>query len=114
MNFDNMQKTGGNDNEYDFDDFDTVEWPDEGESKTVVGELLAIVEDVGKYDTDVILLSDEDGDDVMVWSNGAIGAALDRAEDLEVGDNVGIRQTGDTYENKYGTFKSFDVRYQKA
>ena len=115
MNFDEMQSTrGGNDNEYDFDDFEAVEWPDEGEAKTVVGELLAIRENVGKYDSSVYLLEDEDGENVMVWGNGAIDNAVDNADNLEVGDSIGIRQTGETYDNKYGTFKAFEVRYQKA
>ena len=54
MNFDEMQKANGaSDYEYDFDDFDTVQWPEDGEAKTVIGELLAILEDVGKYDSTV-------------------------------------------------------------
>lgn len=118
MNFEDMRSTAGNDDEnYDYDDFATVEWPGtktDPETKTVVGELLQMDEDVGKYDSTVYLIEDEDGEKVLVWGNGSIDAAVSNAEDLSVGDTIGIRQTGDTYTNDYGTFPQFDVRYQNA
>lgn len=118
MNFEEMETTAPESQyDYDLNDFATVEWPDDvNEAKTVIGELLHVAEGVGQYDSTAYLLEDEDGDRVMVWGNASINAAFGRAEDggLEVGDTVGIRQTGETYENKHGEFASFEVRYAKA
>jgi hypothetical protein len=113
INFDEMNPT--NDvSQYDYDDFEEVEWPDEGEEKTVIGEILQIDHEVGKYDSSVYLLETTDGDQVLIWGNGSIDKAVGRIETLGIGDTLAIRHTGETYENKYGTFHSFDVRYQNA
>lgn len=117
MNFDEMESATADESGYDYDDFDTVEWPgtnEDPETKTVVGELLQMDEDVGKYGSTVYLLETEDGENVLIWGNGSIDAAVQNADNLEVGDTLGIRQTGETYTNDYGTFPQFDVRYQKA
>lgn len=115
MNFDDMEttadETSGN---YDYDDFETFSFPDdENETATVVGELLSVDEEIGKYDSTVYLMETPDGEKVMVWGNGSINAAFD-PELIEIGDTVGIRQTGETYENDYGTFAQYEVRFQKA
>lgn len=107
----------GSDYDYDLNDFAAVEWPDaEDDVHTVVGELVHVAEDIGQYDSTAYLLEGEDGEKIMVWGNGSIDAAMNRAFDgeAEVGDTFGIRQTGETYENKYGEFASFEVRFSKA
>lgn len=112
-NFADMTAANGNDYEYDFEDFETFEFPDEdGETATVVGELLARRTEVGRYDSTVYLL-ESDGEKVMVWGNGSIDAAFENS-DAEVGDMLGIRKTGETYTNEYGTFPSYEVRFSKA
>lgn len=115
MNFDNMDSAADDsDYEYSLSDFETFDFPDEEtETATVVGELLDIAENVGKYDSTAYLLSDENGEKVMVWGNGSINAGFDNAP-IETGDTVGIRQTGETYSNEYGEFAQYEVRFQKA
>lgn len=111
--FDAMTVAGGNDYEYDFDDFETFDFPDEDDATaTVVGELLARQTEVGQYDSTVYLL-ESDGEKIMVWGNGSIDAAFENS-DAETGDMFGIRKTGETYENKYGTFPDYEVRFSKA
>lgn len=115
MNFDEMESTAaenGND-DYDLQDFDAFDFPDAGESATVVGELLKVIEEIGKYDSTAYLLNDEEGENVMVWGNASINAGFENG-DIEVGDSVGIRQTTETYENEYGEFAQYEVRFQKA
>lgn len=117
MEFDELDETAaGTEYEYDLDDFEAVEWPDKGEVKTVVGELLTTVENIGQYDSRAYLLENEEGKQIMVWGNSSINNQIDLARDngLEAGDHIGIRQTGETYNNKYGTFKQFNVRFQSA
>lgn len=109
--------SGGNDFDHNLDDFEAVEWPDDNDAtKTVVGELLTTVEDIGQYDSTAYLLENEEGDKVMVWGNGSINNGFSQALEagLEEGDNVGIRKTGETYTNKYGEYPSFEVRFQSA
>lgn len=116
MEFDNMDSAAGGESEYEYQltDFETFDFPDDpDETATVVGELLDIAENVGKYDSTAYLLSDENGEKVMVWGNGSINAGFDNAP-IETGDTVGIRQTGETYENDYGEFSQYEVRFQKA
>lgn len=112
--FADMTGTGGNDseNDYDLQNFDAYDFGDAGD--TVVGELLKRIEEVGQYETTVYLL-ESDGEKVMVWSNASIEAGYDAAEDdIEAGDMLGIQKTDRTYENEYGEFAQYDVRYQKA
>lgn len=112
-----MENPAGTEYEYDLDNFEAVEWPEaDSATKTVVGELLEIVEEIGQYDSTAYLLENEEGSKVMVWGNGPIDNGIEQAREagLEVGDTVGIRKTGETYENKYGEFQSFEVRFQSA
>jgi hypothetical protein len=112
--FADMRQTGGQNDEddYDLQNFESFDFEDAGD--TVVGELLKRIEEVGKYESTVYLL-ESDGEKVMVWGNGSIDAAYDAADDeIEVGDMVGFQKTDRTYENEYGEFAQYDVRYQKA
>lgn len=115
MEFDELENTAsGTEYEYDLDDFRAVEWPETGEVKTVVGELLTTVEDIGKYNSRAYLLEAEDGEQVMIWGNSSINTQIDTAREngLSEGDTVGVRQTGETYTNKHGEFDQFSVRFQ--
>ena len=117
MEFDQMESPAGSESDYDLDDFEAVEWPDENEAtKTVVGELLTVIEEIGKYDSTAYLLENEEGEQIMVWGNGSINTGFSQAEEagLEEGDHVGIRKTGETYENEYGEYPQFEVRFQSA
>lgn len=100
-------ETDGED--YDLDNWETRDLDADGE--TVVGELVAVLEDVGKYDARVYLLETDDGKE-MVFGNGSIDAAFDRIEaDTDEIESLGIRNTGETYENQYGEFTEYGVRY---
>ena len=115
MEFDDLENTAsGNDYEYDLDDFEAVEWPEQGEVRTVVGELLTTVEGIGQYDSTAYLLNTEADENVMVWGNSSIDAQMENAKEngLTEGDVVGIRQTGETYTNEYGEFKQYAIRFQ--
>jgi len=116
MNFDEMESTAGveSEDDYNLDNFESYDFPeDETETATVVGELLKVIEEIGQYDSTAYLLEDEEGEKVMVWGNSSINAGFENG-DIEAGDTVGIRQTGETYENEYGTFAQYEVRFQKA
>ena len=111
--FEDFERTTSN--EYDYDDFETVEWPDDdSEEMTVMGEILSIDHNVGKYDSTVYLLHSPDDGKLLVWGNGAINTAVEKIENLGYGDWLAIRHTGETYENKYGEFPSFDVRFKRS
>lgn len=115
MDFGDMTRTGGDESDDSYDlqnDFQTVEMEDAGD--TVVGELIDVLEDIGQYDSRAYLL-ESDGEKVMVWGNASINAAYDSAEDdIDAGDMLGIQRTDRTYENEYGEFAQYEVRYQKA
>lgn len=112
--FGDMTPAGADESDDDYDlqnDFQTVELEDAGD--TVVGELIDVLEDIGKYDS-MAYLMESDGEKVMVWGNASINAGFDAADDIEAGDMVGIQKTDRTYENEYGEFAQYEVRFQKA
>lgn len=113
MNFDDLETTYDDSNDYDFDNWETLELDDAGAA--VVGRLEAVIENIGQYDSTAYLIevSSEDNEDVrrvMVWGNASINAGFENAEASE-GDMLGIRNTGETYENEYGEYPEYEVRY---
>lgn len=123
MKFDNLDKSAGsNEQEYDLDNFSEHTFTDTGTendpdpaTETVVGQLLTVLEEVGKYDSRLYLLETEADGKVMVWGNGGIDSQIDTAREekgLTEGDTLGIRQTGETYTNQYGEFAEYRVRFQ--
>ena len=109
MDFDDLDGGRESDNDYDFDNWETVSL-DGGEA--VVGELEAVIENVGQYDSTVYLITEGD-DRIMMFGNASINAGVDNAG-VEEGDMLGIRNTGETYSNKYGEFDQYEVRFKKA
>lgn len=111
MNFDELDGgfDGNNDDDYDFDNWDTVNL-DSGEA--VVGELETVIEDVGQYDSTVYLIV-EDDEQIMLFGNASIDAGYENG-DAEPGDMLGIRHTGETYTNDYGEFDQYEVKFKKA
>lgn len=113
MNFDDLETTYDDSDDYDFDNWETLELDDAGAA--VVGRLEAVIENIGQYDSTAYLIevSSDDNSDVrrvMVWGNASINAGFESAEAGE-GDMLGIRNTGETYENEYGEYPEYEVRY---
>ena len=116
MNFEEMESTADVEagDDYDLDNFEEYSFPeDSSDTATVVGELLKVIEEMGQYDSTAYLLESEDSGKLLVWGNASINAGFENG-DIEAGDTVGIRQTGETYENEYGEFPQYEVRFQKA
>lgn len=99
------------------DDSDESEYPethgldeylDDGES--VVGVLQEHKTDVGKYDSSVYVLKLDEDTTVGFWGNGSVDAQFDELG-VQVGDVMGIARDG-TYENKYGEFTNYEVRFK--
>lgn len=112
IGFDDLESANdfeNDDDSYDFENWSTVNFDDESE---IVGRLEAALEDIGKYDSMAYLIND-DGRKRLVWGNGSIDAAFEDC-DAEEGDMFGVRKTGETYTNDYGTFDQYEVRYLKA
>lgn len=110
MNFGDLD--GGfdeSDDDYDFDNWETTDL-DGGEA--VVGELEAVIENVGQYDSTVYLITEGD-DQIMLFGNASINAGFENS-DAEAGDMLGIRNTGEQYTNDYGSFDQYEVRFKKA
>lgn len=109
--FDDMATTAPDtEQDYDLDAWDTRDL--DGDGETVVGELESVLSDVGKYDARVYLIKTDDGKE-MVFGNASIDAAFDNIEaDADDVDGIGIRNTGETYENEYGEFAQYEVRYE--
>lgn len=109
--FDDLETTAGGESDYDLDEWERADLDESG--ATVVGDLEAVLEDVGQYDATVYLIETEDNGSIMVFGNASINAGFENAEaDAEDMTMVGIRNTGETYENKHGEFPQFEVRYQ--
>lgn len=78
----------------------------------IVGRIVDVRENVGKYDKTVFEI--DDGDDVWtVWLNASMKYQVEEMG-LGAGDIVGFRNTGETYENDYGTFPAHEVRGKKS
>lgn len=109
--FDDLERSGPESgNDYNFDNWTTIDL-DDGEA--VVGELEAVIEGVGQYDSTVYLIEGDDGKE-MLFGNASIDAGFENS-DAEAGDMLGVQNlAGETYENAHGEFDQYEVRFKKA
>ena len=115
MNFSDLDSTApeSEDDDYDLDDFENVELDEAGD--ILIGELLDVLENVGQYDARIYLFETDDGKKMM-FGNASADAGYDQiADDGETDadeiDVLGIQKTDRTYENDFGEFAQYEVRY---
>lgn len=80
----------------------------------LVGVIRKIEEESGEYDSRLYQINHPDYDSpIAFWGKQSINVQVDNAN-LQVGDEIGLKFTGETGETDNGTFDIFDVRYNKA
>lgn len=97
----------------DFDG-DDGEWLDLESGDSIVGTLADVVEEAGEYRQRLYKIRDGSGPVKLVWGKASINRQVD-AGGIEVGDTIGIRNTGKTYTNRRGDVGvEYEVRVGKA
>lgn len=74
-------------------------------------ELVRTQEDAGDYDSRLYELDTGDERPALFWGNATVDSQIDAA-DVTEGDLVVIERDG-SYENKYGEFPNFNVKFKR-
>lgn len=97
-----------------FDDDEEVEWIDlREEGEMVEGTILEIQDDAGEYGSRVYKLESPDHDcPVLFWGKTDIDQKVGRAG-LDLGDELGVRNSGETRETENGTQYVYNVVFER-
>lgn len=97
-----------------FDDDEEVEWVDlREEGEAVEGTILEIQDDAGEYGSRVYKLDSPEHDcPVLFWGKTDLDQKVRRAG-LDLGDELGVRNSGETRETENGTQYVYEVVFAR-
>lgn len=107
----NLREDGGYDLVLEKDDeMETVSERDE----PLVGVVTEVKENVGQNNSRLyVLKTPTDPRPLNLWGAGHLNAQFD-SRNLGVGDEIGVRLTGDTFDTERGEATEYDLRFSKV